>query len=244
MPISSHSIQNWNNLIGYVKRKLGAPLNLIELSDNDIYESIIGGVLPAMSQYIGKPMWLRLGTEHKVDPNESSEHTEYMYRIPIPQDSILIDVYDVYYSRDNMGVLGIYQNMLAVLDPRDTVMTNEFLDMLSSMETVQAFHFIPPDKIWFERHLFNSDIILECKVQHTNLSTVPSDIYQEILKPWALAETLENIAAIRKKYNDVSSPFGNFGLNAAELETKAETIKQNIQEKLDSMPPDHLVHIF
>lgn len=241
---SIYDIQNWNKILRHVKKKLGVPINMLEIDDNFIIESIRDSVLPAMSQYIGKPMWLRLGPEHRVDPTASAEHTEYMYEIPVPDGEILVDVYDVYYSRDNMGVLGIYQNMLAVLDPRDTVMTNEFLDMLSSMETVQAFHFIPPHKIWFERYLFDSDVILECKAVHEDLSTVPSDIYHEILKPWALAEVLENVAAIRKKFRQVSSPFGQIELNAEEMESKAQNIRQTIQEKLDSMPPDHLVHIF
>lgn len=236
--------QSWNNLIRHIKRKLGAPMNLIEFTDDDIYHMIVESVLPAMSQYIGKPMWLRIGSEHMVDPDASVENVQEMYEIPVPENMILIDIQDVYWHRDNMGVLGIYQNMLAVLDPRDTVMTNEFLDMLNSMETIQAFHFIPPNKIWFERELMGNDVILECKAQHTDLSSVPSDIYQEILKPWALAEVMENVAAIRRKYRNVSSPFAQLELDWESLRDEAKEIKQTIQEKLDNMPPDHLVHIF
>ena len=238
------TVQTWNNLISHVKRKMGAPLNMIEYTDDDIYDTIYTVVLPAMSQYIGKPMWIRLGSEHKVDPAASHEHTEFMYKIPIPDNEILIDIQEVYFNRDNMGVLGIYQNMLAVLDPRDTVMTNEFLDMLSSMEVVQAFHYIPPDKVWFERDLLGNDIILECKAVHGDLSTVPSDIYHEILKPWALAETLENVAALRNKFTQVSAPFGQIELNVQDMKQQAQDIRMQIQEKLDNMPPDHLLYIF
>ncbi len=238
------TFQTWNHLIGHVKKKLGAPLNMLEFTDNDIYKSISESVIPAMSQYIGKPIWIRIGTENKVDPNSSHEHTHFMYEIPVPEDVVLCDIYDVYYNRDNMGVLGIYQNMLAVLDPRDTVMTNEFLDMLSSMEVVQAFHFIPPNKVWFERDLLGNDVILECKAVHTDLSSIPSDIYNEILKPWALAEVIENVVAIRKKYTNLNTPFGQIEMNIQDLEQQAMEIKRNVHEKLDNMPPDHLVYIF
>ncbi len=234
--------QNWNNLLSYIKRKLGVPTNLLELTDDDIYNTIVEDVLPPMSQYIGKPIWIKIDNnnlEPTTNPNQPN-----MYLIPYPKDVILIDVQYVYYHRDNMGVLGIYQNMLAVLDPRDTVMTNQFLDMLNSMETVQAFHFIPPNKIYFEKPLFGSGVILECKAQHTDLETIPSDIYNEIVRPWALAEILENVAAIRKKYRTVSSPFGPIEMNPEELETTAQNLRQTIQEKLDNMPPDHLVYIF
>lgn len=235
-------VQNWNNLLSYIKRKLGVPLNLLELTDDDIYNTILEDVLPPMSQYIGKPIWIKIN-DTNLDPNNNSNQPN-MYIIPYPDDIILIDIQYVYYHRDNMGVLGIYQNMLAVLDPRDTVMTNQFLDMLNSMETVQAFHFIPPNKVYFERPLLGSGVILECKAQHTDLETIPSDIYNEILRPWALAEILENVAAIRKKYRTVSTPFGPIEMNPEELETTAQNLRQTIQEKLDNMPPDHLVYIF
>lgn len=235
--------QNWNNLITYVKRKLGVPLNLIEFSDDDIIHIIKEDVLPAMSQYIGKPCWIRLENCHKIESDDSNLTYE-LYQIPIPCDVILVDVQEVYYHRDNMGVLGIYQNMLSVLDPRDTVMTNQFLDMLNSLETVQAFDFIPPDKIRFERPLCGNSVILECKVEHTDLHTVPSDYYHEILKPWCVAEIMENIAAIRSKYQSINTPLTEINLNYGELAQKAQEIKQQINEKLDATPPDHLVYIF
>lgn len=235
--------QNWNNLITYVKRKLGAPLALIEYSDDDIMAVIVEDVLPAMSQYLGKPIWIRIGGRNKIN-SEDSNITYELYKIPIPDDIILIDVQEVYFNRDNMGVLGIYQNMLAVLDPRDAVMTNEFLDMLNSLETVQAFDFIAPNLIRFERPLYDNDVILECKAQHTDLNTVPSDYYQEILKPWCVAEVMENIGSMRSKFRTLATPLGQIDLNYDSLISQAQTIKATIQDKLDSTPPDHFVYIF
>lgn len=241
MPINNQ--QNWNNLVTYVKRKLGSPLALLEYTDDDIRQVIVEDVLPAMSQYIGKPIWLRL-TGHDKIVAEDTDVVYEQYRIPIPDDIILVDIQEVYYNRDNMGTLGIYQNMLAVLDPRDAVMTNEFLDMLNSLEAVQAFEFIPPNIIRFERALYGCDVILECKAQHTDLNSVPSDYYQEILKPWCVAEVMENIGAMRSKYRTINTPSGQIELNYDALITQAQTIKTSIQDKLDSTPPDHLVHIF
>lgn len=235
--------QSWNNLITYIKRKLGVPLNLLELSDDDLINIIKEDVLPAMSQYIGKPCWIRLGVKDKV-PCDDSNLVYELYKIPIPCDIVLVDVQEVYYNRDNMGTLGIYQNMLSVLDPRDTVMTNEFLDMLNSLEAVQAFDFIAPNLIKFERPLMGNDVILECKAEHSDLHSIPSDYYHEILKPWCVAEILENVAAIRSKFQNLSTPFAEINLNVTELLNKSEQIKTQIQEKLDATPPDHLIYIF
>lgn len=235
--------QSWNNLITYVKRKLGVPLNLIEFTDDDIINMIREDVLPAMSQYIGKPCWIRLGVKDKIN-SDDSDLTYELYRIDVPEHIVLVDVQDVYYNRDNMGTLGIYQNMLAVLDPRDTVMTNQFLDMLNSLETVQAFDFIPPNQIRFEKPLMGNDVILECKAEHSDLHTIPSDYYHEILKPWCVAEVLENIVAVRNKFQNLNTPLADINLNVADLLSKAENLKQQIHEKLDATPPDHLVYIF
>ena len=235
--------QSWNNLISYVKRKLGVPLNLIEYTDDDIRNIIVDDVLPAMSQYIGKPCWIRLNPEDKIYSDDNNLTYE-LYKINVPCDIVLVDVQEVYYHRDNMGVLGIYQNMLSVLDPRDTVMTNQFLDMLNSLEIVQAFDFIPPNQIRFERPLMGHSVILECKAEHSDLHTIPSDYYHEILKPWCVAEIMENIAAIRSKFSNISTPLADIQLNYEALQSKAAELKQQIQEKLDATPPDHLVYIF
>lgn len=237
--------QDWNNLIKYVKRKLGVPIAFLEYTDDDIRDVIVEDVLPAMSQYVGKPVWLRLGGRDLLPQSEQDPEIAFqMYRIPVPNNMILVDIQDVYWHRDNMGTMGIYHNMMAVMDPRDAVMTNEFLDMLNSLETVQAFHFVAPDKVYFERELMGSDVILECKAEHSDLSSIPSDIYHEYLKPWALAEVLENIAAIRGHYREITTPFGQINLRTEELEARAQTLRTQIQEKLDATPPDHFVHIF
>lgn len=237
--------QNWNNLIGWLKRKLGVPVAFLEYSDDDLRNIIVEDVLPDLSQYIGRPLWIRLGSKDRLANAESDPQIAFqMYQIPVPNDYVIIDVQDVYWHRDNMGVMGIYQNMLTVMDPRDTVMTNEFLDMLNSLEVVQAFHFVAPNRIYFERDLMDNDVILECKAEHNDLSTIPSDVYREYLKPWALAEILENIAAMRSHFKEVSTPFGQLNLNADDLMARALTLRQGIQEKLDATPPDHLVHIF
>lgn len=241
--------QSWNNLISFIKKKVGAPMNYLEFSDDDIRKTIVDDVLPAMSQYIGKPWWTRIGAKDRINTAHNSAYSTPdiifdMYKIPVPDSVILVDVQHVYWNRDNIGVMGIYQNMLTVMDPRDTVMTNEFLDMLNSLEAVQAFHFVAPDKIYFERPLLNNDVILECKIEHSDLTSIPSDVYHEYLKPWALAEIFENLAAIRKKYRTVNVPFGQIDLNWDDLESKAAQLRQSIQEKLDATPPDHLIHIF
>jgi hypothetical protein len=114
--------QSWNNLIRYIKRKLGAPLNFLEYSDEDIIDIVKEDVLPELSQLIARPIWLPLYQTDvlPVDRNDP-ERAIMMFQIRIPENIQLVDIQECYFSRDSMGFLGIYRNMLAVLDPRDVV---------------------------------------------------------------------------------------------------------------------------
>ena len=44
--------QTWNNLLEYIKLELGVPVNLLEISDDDIIKYIKNHALPEFSQYV------------------------------------------------------------------------------------------------------------------------------------------------------------------------------------------------
>lgn len=238
--------QDWNSLIRYVKRKVGSPLAQFELTDDDIFDIVTDSVLPAVSQYIGYPVWLRVTSSDKV-AEDSAKHGIYpphTFRLPVSTDLTIVDVYEVFYHRDDVGIVGMYKNMIGVLDPRDTVMTNTFQDMLESLSTVQTFQWIPPDKLSFDESVHGHNFICQCKATHKNLSTIPSDVFIDFVKPLTLAEVYEDLVEIRSKYRQLNTPFGAVELNWERLEQKAQELRREVQEKFDSLPPDQLVHIF
>lgn len=239
--------QNWNNLLRYVKRKVGSPLNFLELSDEDIYDIVIEDVLPSLSQYIGKPVWFKLGSQHIKPGTNTSEnyYTSERYIIPLPKEMAIVEVIEVYWNQYGQAgsnhELGMAQGYISMLDPRDTVMANTFIDMVKSFDIVPTFRFIPPREILFDTSLKGKDIIIECKAEHSDLSTMPSDIYFEILRPMVHSEVLDAIVAMRKKYKSIATPFGQIELNWEELKSESDQIRSTIQEKLDSLPPEILI---
>jgi len=257
--------QNWNNVIRYVKRKLGAPLNFLELSDNDIKEIIVEDVLPAFSQYIGRPAWFHLGPQHVIGTDDVSTHdidestfvdatvTNYYiaerYKIPVPDNMSVVDVQELYWPQ-YFGVTSgvdaeLIQSMgMLSMNPMDQAILNSYSDIQKSMMMVPTYRFIPPDELLLDISLHGKSIIIETKCVHDNLTTIPSDMYHEILKPWALAEILDTVIQMRKKYRNLSTPFGEINLNWEDLQQRQEQIMQSIQEKVDSLPPDRLVHVF
>jgi hypothetical protein len=229
--------QNWNTLLSYIKKKVGAPLNLLEITDDDIYNTVMDDVIPALSQYIGKPLWLRL-TSSNLASVTSAENSN-TYDIPVPTGVTLVDVVEAYYS-DSSTIWDSYGEIIGILDPRDVVMSNEYNDMVNYLSTVQSFRFLYPNKISFDEEL-DGDAILECKAIHTDLSTIPGDIFYDIFRDWCLAEIKENILAMRSKYESLTAPFGEIRLNWQKLEQDVTTIRQKIEDKLNAIPPEHLI---
>jgi len=241
--------QNWNSLLKYIKRKLGVPVNLIELTDDDIYDIITDDVIPVISEYISRPVWIRLGPgDIKNGYGDSSYSYEERYILPTTdqdgKDIIIIEVREIYYPQYGSVVPpAIEEGLLTslMIDPRDTAMANVYLDMSRHFRPVRTFQFLPPNELLIDMAVEGRLMIAECKAVHSDLRTIPSDIYNEIFKDMCLAEVIDNVVAMRKKYRSLSSPFGEIQINWEELQTQKETIKTTVQEKLDSMPPDHLI---
>lgn len=238
-------MQNWNTLLKYIKRKVGAPLVHLEYSDNDIYEIVRDDVIPVISQFVGKPIWLEVSITDKLATTRDDNNIimPNTFQIPIPDNVILTEVHEVYYSDRQWGIMGSFRELIGVIDPRNIAISNTFVDMIESLDTVQAFRFIRPDKLVFEERIKGERFVCECRAVHKDLSTIPSDVFEEFVKPMSRKEVLEDLVAIRSKYEQLNTPLGEIRVNWNKLEQDASRLEQEINEKLDSMPPDHLIHI-
>ena len=98
--------------------------------------------------------------------------------------------------------------------------------------------------IYFDEQLKSDSFICECRAIHNDLETIPLDVFEEFVKPLARKEVLENLVAIRSKYEQIGTPLGEIRINWNKLEQDASRLEQLIEDKLDSIPPDHLIHIF
>jgi len=159
----------------------------------------------------------------------------------------IVDVQELYWPQYFAGNVTnidfeIMQSAGAVMyDPTEMLINNVYSDIQHALSVLPTFRFIAPNQLLLDVSLNGKHIIIECKVVHTDLSTIPSDMYHEIFKPWALAEILDTVIQMRKKYRTMSTPFGEINLNWEELQTRYDTIMQTIQEKVDSLPPDRLI---
>lgn len=76
---------------------LGAPLNLIEISDSDIIENLKEQVLPVFSQYAPCKRWVYLGPEHMITEHSPGQPL-YKYKIPKPVDEPIVDILEVIFG--------------------------------------------------------------------------------------------------------------------------------------------------
>ena len=252
--------QNWNDILKYVKRKLGTKLNLLELSDDEIIQNLKDDVVPYFSQYSPAKHETTISSADRVTdlPKGSNQWT---YRIPVPEGTYIIDIFDVYYNisstqnddpyygtkysqtnaagsitkygRGEANVLG--GGMI------DTVIDNVYSDIADSLSVQNTWEFRMPNIIISDLEL--SGAVVVYNTNHQTLETIAPDYYHTIFKPLCLAEVKQDLVALRSKFEGLTTPFGEIRVNWQKLETDAEREKDMIQQKLDMIPPDHFIHI-
>ena len=73
-------------------------------------------------------------------------------------------------------------------------------------------------------------------------STIDSTLYEEFLN-LCIAYCLNWIGKIRKKYNNVNTPFGTIDMNADEMINEARELKRDTIDKLMRTPQEQLVWV-
>jgi hypothetical protein len=238
-------IQNWNHITSYIRSQIGS-INELEISDDELINHLRDHVLPEFSIFSPAKLWVLLSECDRVpvnplDPDmQDKTYDEDTYTIPLPEDVEIVNVENAYFRKGAAGddafreYSHIYQS-----DPRDTVMNNTFTTMMDYLKTVQYYEYLPPNTILFG-HSISEGIILELHVYHVKLETIKRDIYTNLFRHMAVKSIIEMIIANRSKFQQLSSPFGEIGLNIEFLERKAEKLEQKIEEFQSWMPPNKM----
>lgn len=230
-------MQNWSNLLSYIKARLGVKVNLIELSDKEIIEYIKEHTFPELSIQIGKTVIIKLGPEDRIS---SGQGYEYEYLIPLKDDMEIIDIYSVYISELNLPIYQLAHTYIT-LDPRDIAMQNEMIASIRSLMVVQDYYFEPPNILRFGKKLTGEVFFIEARCIFKDPSEIPVDFYHRIFKKKALADIMLLISAMRKKYDNLTTPFGQININWQDLENTARDILSEVYSELDAMPPEYLI---
>lgn len=230
--------QNWNNIINFIKANLGTKHSSIELTDDEFITYFKEQSLSYFSQIIPLSHWIMVTGANLIStPNLYSQHT---YKLPIPETIALIDVASVYMAdhSDNFMNEAFYTNSA------DLVMANTFNDMTQFLKSVNDYQFIKPDILRFNDEPANANFIIELNIEHTNLNTIPGDMYHKLFKSICLLDAFELIINNRNKYNNLTTPFGAIDLNIDYITQRSQELRQKIDDIIDNLPHREYLEIF
>lgn len=230
--------QNWNNIINFIKANLGTKHSSIELTDDEFITYFKEQSLSYFSQIIPLSHWIMVTGANLVStPNLYSQHT---YKLPISDNISLIDIASVYMAdhSDNFMNESFYTNSA------DLVMANTFNDMTQFLKSVNDYQFIKPDILRFNDEPANANFIIELNIEHSNLNTIPGDMYHKLFKQICLLDAFELIINNRNKYNNLTTPFGQIDLNIDYITQRSQELRQKIDDIIDNLPHREYLEIF
>ena len=231
--------QNWNNVLEYIKLFLGVPVNLLEISDDDLVKYLKRQVLTLFSQYAPAKKFTYITSANLLPMTPGSP--QFRYRIPIEPGEYIVDIYAAYPLRD-ISIVDTYGGALINAQmTMDMVIANSYIDAVRSLQVRNTWEFIPPDTMIFDQETTACAIIYN--TPHITLDTVRPDLFHKAFKPLCLGFTKLWVASMRSKFEGLSTPFGQLNLNYDRLQTEGQTAVDNATTILEAIPPDILIEI-
>jgi len=232
-------MQTWNDTLNFIKINLGAPINRLEISDDDLIKNLREQVLPFFSQYAPAKKFKSITNSNLM--NGISGEPLYQYKIPLDEEEYIIDILGVYFTKDN----GLIDNVVPLMTSNeqviDTIIYNSYSDLIRSMHPINTWEFIPPDKLLFDFEVVFG--VIEYNTVHENLKTIDPDKYHIMFKKLCLANVKIWISSMRSKYENLSTQFGPIVLNWETLKQEGNQEKEEVMQLLNMIPPDYLVHV-
>ena len=230
-------MQNWNNIISYIKYSLGIPFNLLEISDDDIVNFLKDQVLPEFSQHCPNKLFIKATPADAVGVNSITLH-QYEFKLNIPDDIYVLGIENVFWNQTSAYAENPISSFLA--NPNDIVLSNAYTTLSQSLQLIPEFNYLPPRTIVLSITM-GAGLIVEVNTIHTKLETIAPDLYTSTFKKMCLSGILKYLYNIRSKFSGISTPFGDLQLNATDLQSRAQQLDQEIQDTLAWIPPNQLL---
>jgi len=235
--VDSQPAQHWNNVLSYVKINLGVPINLLEISDDELITNLRDHVLSLFSQYAPAKAYAFITGANQITGGQGSPR--YMYKIPVPAGTYIVDVLEAMPTKE-VSIVDMYGGALINAQAAmDLVISNAYIDAVRSLQTRQTWEFISPDIMIFDKET-NACVVIY-NHSHIVLNTIRPDLYHRAFKPLCLGHTKLWIASMRSKFENLATPFGALNLNYDKLQSEGQTTIDNAIALLDTLPPDILI---
>jgi len=228
-------------VINFVKKKLGFPHVVIELSDSEIEEQLIFSSLVEFSKYMPHTMELVLNTN--LPENRTKQ--ENMFYLHDEDECDIIAVSDVIFPQHTLFLQGYpFYGPITTIDE----VPNMLIDILNAENAEQfskanlTFDFLVPNMLKIYHSMIPDNFVVRYQRVHPEtLHTIPAE-YQLDFQYLVLADIMQICGNIRNKYTNISTPFGDIPLGT-ELSSMGDSLKASVIEKLETLPANVILHI-
>jgi len=231
--------QHWNDVLEYIKLNVGVPINLLEIPDDELIGFLRRQVLSSFSQFAPSKVFTTISSANLIHGGPG--YPQYAYKIPVSDDTYIIDILEVMPANDTSIVDSFGSAIINASQAMDLVMANTYIDIVKSLQIRQTWEFISPNILIFDSAI--TVCVVVYNIPHTVLNTIRPDLYHRAFKPMCLGYTKIWLASMRSKFENLSTPFGPINLNFVELRNEGQTLIDNAQVILDTIPPDILVEV-
>ena len=228
---------NSNRVISFVKSKLGFPFTEIEIEDQQILDFVTEFSLREFSHY--SPELKRINLNVNLESNRVSGRANEYY-INDPEGLEILNVKEIYFNAGNLMLHGHPpMGPMTHLGLREFVLQAEMANQLKSFSSFDyTFEFQHPNIIRISPTPTNtqsSDITIEYeRTQNSDFSGISNDLQLFFLE-FCAADIMMKIGSIRKKFQNIHTPFGEIPLQDSIYEEGKE-LKREIVEKLSLGP--------
>jgi len=230
--------QSWNNVLDAIKTELGYPAFDIEVTDDQIIDKLYNHVMPEFSTYNGLSRYYVITYDNLISetPVMRYQIKDFEYRIAGINGKI-----------DKSSYIDMQMNQMQHMsgDITDYLVRQNYLDMSNMVRADNTYRFRSPDIIEVMKaglSYIGDEFILDLDCIHNNPTTIDSTLYKEFID-LCIAYVLNWVGKIRKRYNSVTTPFGQIEMNADDMIQEARELKQRTIENLLKSPRDQMIWI-
>lgn len=222
----------WNELLDYIKMELCLPNHVLEKTDDELKEYIIAKVFPIFEQYVPDEGKCVINTRDPKFIYDKS--TFYIFD---DQDRDIITIKDVIFDESVEYMFG--RNPVGPLS-WSGVPEYELSDFMATNTKLfskynYTFEFIHPNKVRVSPlYEFDKLVIMYERKHAEDLSSIPN-VYEYHFKELSIAMVMQLLGRIRKRYQNIQTPFGEINLSADDLYSEGNERLNNIVEQLKSL---------
>lgn len=194
-----HSGLTPTDVLRYIHRMLGAAMQEIELSDDEIMRVVFQESLPTYSKYFPYMYKMTIKASDTIGGGYSN-----VYKIPNKDRLEIIGVHRVWL--DNMNQFG--GSLIPIVNEP---FESQFLqDLLSKTITPTTFTYEAPDLITIRPKIYQlGSAMLEVKSLHPkHLRTIPMAMRDQFLR-LALDDVLLSLYPLRHRFENYTTPYGS-----------------------------------